>query len=153
MINTVLCRSMYRSSNDDFGRHDHDRSVAVKTQPSVQAGGFSLAHALRLRESLRTVWGQKGLKRMWRSTLFAVVIAMMSSAVSAQNTFTPEPFAPDPQKIDSMTRSCVYHSAFYSQGAVICIGGGRGLQCTNANWVPIQDPSGCTGQVSTPPTR
>jgi hypothetical protein len=64
---------------------------------------------------------------------FAVVIAIMSGAVSAQSTFTPDPFTPDPQKIDSMTRNCVYHSAFYSQGAIICIGGGRGLQCSNAS--------------------
>jgi hypothetical protein len=78
---------------------------------------------------------------------------MMSGAASAQSTFTPEPFTPDPQKIDSMTRNCVYHSAFYSQGAVICIGGGRGLQCSNASWTPTQDPSGCTGQVPTPPPR
>jgi hypothetical protein len=90
---------------------------------------------------------------MWRSSFLAVVISMMTSAASAQNTFTPEPFVLDPQKIDSMTRNCVYHSAFYSQGAIICIGGSRGLQCSNASWIPTQDPSGCTGQVPAPPPR
>lgn len=95
----------------------------------------------------------KGLTQMWRSTFLAMVAAMMPGAVSAQSTFTPEPFPPDPQKIDSMTRNCVYHSAFYSQGAVICIGGGRGLQCSSGSWVPTQDPSGCMGQMPTSPSR
>ena len=90
---------------------------------------------------------------MWRSTLLAVVISLTSGAVSAQSAFVPEPFVPDPQKIDSMTRNCVYQSAFYSQGAIICIGGSRGLQCSNASWIPTQDPSGCTGQVPEPPSR
>jgi hypothetical protein len=59
---------------------------------------------------------------------------------------------PDPQKIDAMTKSCVYNSAFYSQGAFICVGA-RGLQCGNANWVDAQDPSTCKGQSQIPPVR
>ena len=85
--------------------------------------------------------------RMRRSTL-VIVVAMMSGAASAQDTFTP-----DLQKIDSMTRNCVYNSAFYSQGAIICLGGGRGLQCTSGSWVPTQDPAACKDQVPTSPPR
>lgn len=88
-----------------------------------------------------------------RRSIFAIVIAMMSNAASAQGTFTPDAFPPDPQKIDTMTRNCVYNSAFYSQGAVICLGGGRGLQCNSGSWVPTQDPAACTGQVPAPPPR
>ena len=86
---------------------------------------------------------------MWRSA-FAIVVAacMMSGAASAQDIIMP-----DPQKIDSMTRNCVYNSAFYSQGAVICLGGGRGLQCTNGNWIGTQDITACKDEVPTPPAR
>ena len=82
---------------------------------------------------------------MWKSTFAIAIAMMMSGAASAQDYFTP-----DPQKIDSMTRNCVYSSAFYSQGAIICLGGGRGLQCSNGSWVPTQDPVACTGQPPTP---
>ena len=86
---------------------------------------------------------------MWRSAFAIVVIAcMMSGAASAQDIIMP-----DPQKIDSMTRNCVYNSAFYSQGAVICLGGGRGLQCSNGSWIGTQDLDACKDQVPTPPPR
>ena len=86
---------------------------------------------------------------MWRSAFAMVVIAcMMSGAASAQGIM-PEPVMPDPQKIDSMTRNCVYNSAFYSQGAVICLGGGRGLQCSSGSWIPTQDPAACKDQIPT----
>jgi hypothetical protein len=79
-----------------------------------------------------------------------MVIAMLPGAASAQDAFTP----PDPQKIDSMTRSCVYNNAFYSQGAIICLGGARGLQCSNASWIATQDPTGCRDQIPIqPPPR
>jgi hypothetical protein len=59
---------------------------------------------------------------MWRPAFAIVIIScMVSGAASAQDIIMP-----DPQKIDSMTRSCVYNSAFYSQGAVIkgaCLSG------------------------------
>jgi hypothetical protein len=87
---------------------------------------------------------------MWRSASAIAVIAWMTSgAASAQDYL-----APDPQKIDAMTRSCVYNSAFYSQGSVICIGGGRGLQCTSGSWVATQDPAACKDQAPIlPPVR
>jgi hypothetical protein len=86
---------------------------------------------------------------MWRSALAIVVAAcMMSGAASAQDIVMP-----DPQKIDSMTRNCVYNSAFYSQGAIICLGGGRALQCSTGSWVDTRDPAGCKDQVPTPPAR
>jgi hypothetical protein len=70
---------------------------------------------------------------------------------------SPRPDAPRhrlaPQKIDSVTRSCVYNSAFYSQGAVICLGGGRGLQCNNGSWIGIQEIDACKEQAPTPPAR
>src|SRR5262249_7125950 len=75
-----------------------------------------------------------------RRLIFAIVMAMMSDAASAQGTFTPDPLIPDPQKIDAMTRNCVYQSAFYSQGAVVCLGGGRGLQCAAGSWIPHAGP-------------
>jgi hypothetical protein len=85
---------------------------------------------------------------MWKSA-FAIVVAMTSGAASAQDTFPP-----DPQKIDSMTRNCVYNSAFYSQGAIICLGGARGLQCTNGSWIATQDINGCKDQIPVqPPPR
>jgi hypothetical protein len=60
---------------------------------------------------------------MWRSAFAIMIISCaMSGTTSAQDINMSAP-----QKIDSMTRSCVYNSAFYSQGAVICLGGGRGL--------------------------
>jgi hypothetical protein len=40
---------------------------------------------------------------------------MMSNAASAQGTLTPDAFLPDPQKIESMIRNCVYNSVFYSR--------------------------------------
>src|SRR5262245_4148366 len=95
----------------------------------------------------------RGTGALMRRSTFAIVIAMMSNAVSAQGTFTPDPFIPDPQKIDAMTRNCVYNSSFYSQGAVICLGGGRGLQCAGGSWIPTQDPAACAGQVPTPSPR
>jgi hypothetical protein len=70
---------------------------------------------------------------------------MMPGAASAQDFIMP-----DPQKIDSMTRNCVYNSAFYSQGAVICLGGGRGLQCSSGSWIGTQDLAACKDQVPTP---
>jgi hypothetical protein len=86
---------------------------------------------------------------MWRSAFAIVVIGCMrSGSASAQDIIMP-----DPQKIDSMTRNCVYNSAFYSQGAVVCLGGGRGLQCSNGSWVATQDPAACKDQVPTPPAR
>ena len=88
---------------------------------------------------------------MWRSAFAIVVIACLMSgagAASAQDIIMP-----DPQKIDSMTRTCVYNSAFYSQGAIVCLGGGHGLQCNNASWVATQDPAACKDQVPTPPAR
>ena len=85
---------------------------------------------------------------MWRSALAIIVIAVTLSAVSAQDIFMP-----DPQKIDSMTRNCVYNNAFYSQGAVICIGGGRGLQCTSGSWISTQDAAACKDQFPAPPPR
>jgi hypothetical protein len=74
---------------------------------------------------------------------------MMASAASAQDII----MMPDPQKIDAMSRNCVYNSAFYSQGAFICVGGGRGLQCGNGSWVDAQDPTSCKNQPPTPPAR
>ena len=86
---------------------------------------------------------------MRRSAFAIVVIAcMMPGAASAQDIIMP-----DPQKIDSMTRNCVYNSAFYSQGAVICLGGGRGLQCSSGSWIGTQDLAACKDQVPTPPAR
>lgn len=86
---------------------------------------------------------------MWRSVFVVVVIGCMrSGGASAQDMIIP-----DPQKIDSMTRNCVYNSAFYSQGAIVCLGGGHGLQCNNASWVATQDPAACKDQVPTPPAR
>jgi hypothetical protein len=85
---------------------------------------------------------------MWRSVFAAAVFACMISDATAQDVFIP-----DPQKIDSMTRSCVYNSSFYSQGAIICLGGGRGLQCSSSSWVPTQDPAACKDQVPLPPPR
>jgi hypothetical protein len=73
---------------------------------------------------------------------------MRSGSASAQDFSMP-----DPQKIDSMTRNCVYNSAFYSQGAVICLGGGRGLQCSNGSWLPTQDPATCKDQIPALPAR
>jgi hypothetical protein len=64
---------------------------------------------------------------MWKSAFAIFIACMMSGAALAQDIIMPAP-----QKIDSMTRNCVYNSAFYSQGAVICLGGGRGLQCRTA---------------------
>jgi hypothetical protein len=83
-----------------------------------------------------------------RSVALAVIACIIPGAASAQDIIMP-----DPQKIDSMTKNCVYSSAFYSQGAVICLGGGRGLQCSSGNWVDTQDPNACKGQVATPTTR
>lgn len=86
---------------------------------------------------------------MRRSALaIAVIACMMSRVASAQDIFLP-----DPQKIDSMTRNCVYNNAFYSQGALICLGGGRGLQCSSGSWIPTQDPTACEDQVPTPSPR
>jgi hypothetical protein len=86
---------------------------------------------------------------MWRLALtMAVIACMISGATSAQDVFVP-----DPQKIDSMTRSCVYNSSFYSQGAIICLGGGHGLQCSSGGWVSTQDPAACKDQVPMPPPR
>ena len=85
--------------------------------------------------------------RMWKSA-FAIAITMMSAAASAQDTFPP-----DAQKIDTMTRSCVYNSAFYSQGAIICLGGPRGLQCSGGNWIAAQDPTVCKDQAPLPPPQ
>jgi hypothetical protein len=72
----------------------------------------------------------------------------MMSGAAAQDIFMP-----DPQKIDSMTRSCVYNNAFYSQGAIICLSAGRGLQCTGGSWIVTQDPTAaaCKDQASMPP--
>jgi hypothetical protein len=78
---------------------------------------------------------------------------MMSNTALAQGTFTPDVLPLDPQKIDAMTRNCVYNSAFYSQGAVVCLGGGRGLQCNSGSWVPTQDPAACSGQLTAQPPR
>ncbi len=84
---------------------------------------------------------------MWRSAFaIAVVACIMPTAVSAQDLILP-----DPQKIDSMTRNCVYNSAFYSQGAILCLGGGRGLQCSSGSWIGTQDIAACTGSALTPP--
>ena len=77
-----------------------------------------------------------------------VITCIAVGAASAQTTILP----PDPQKIDAMTKSCVYNSAFYSQGAFICVGA-RGLQCGNGNWVDAQDPSTCKGQSQIPAAR
>ncbi len=86
---------------------------------------------------------------MWRSAFAIVVVAcMMPGAATAQDILIP-----DPQKIDSMTRNCVYNSAFYSQGAVICLGGGRGLQCSSGSWVATQDAAACKDPVPTQPPR
>ena len=50
---------------------------------------------------------------MWRSAFAIVVIAcIMSGTALAQ---AQDFIMPDPQKIDTMTRNCVYNSAFYSQ--------------------------------------
>jgi hypothetical protein len=57
----------------------------------------------------------------------------------------------DPQKIDSMTRNCVYNNAFYSQGAIVCLGAGRGLQCSAGNWIITQDAASCREQVPAQP--
>jgi hypothetical protein len=73
---------------------------------------------------------------------------MMSDAASAQDAFEP-----DAQKIDSMTRNCVYNSAFYSQGAIICLGRVRGLQCSSGNWVVTQDLDACKEQIPVQPPR
>jgi hypothetical protein len=75
-------------------------------------------------------------------------MAMISSAASAQ-----EAFGPDAQKIDSMSRNCVYNSAFYSQGAIVCLGRVRGLQCSAGSWVPTQDLDACKEQVPVQPPR
>jgi hypothetical protein len=83
---------------------------------------------------------------MWRLAFAVAVVACISESASAQDVFIP-----DPQKIDSMTRSCVYNSSFYSQGAIICLGGGHGLQCNSGSWVPTQDPAACKDQVPLPP--
>ena len=85
---------------------------------------------------------------MWKSALAIIIACMAPGAASAQDFIMP-----DPQKIDAMTRNCVYNNAFYSQGAVICLGGGRGLQCSNGSWVGTQDLGACKDQVPTPPTR
>jgi hypothetical protein len=86
---------------------------------------------------------------MSKSALAIIIITGITfSTASAQTTIVP----PDPQKIDAMTKSCVYNSAFYSQGAFICVGA-RGLQCGNGNWVDAQDPSTCKGQPLVPPAR
>ena len=77
-----------------------------------------------------------------------VITCFAVGAASAQTTILP----PDPQKIDAMTKSCVYNSAFYSQGAFICVGA-RGLQCGNGNWVDAQDPSTCKSQSQIPAAR
>jgi hypothetical protein len=82
---------------------------------------------------------------MWRSVFATVVIACtISGAASAQDIYIS-----DPQKIDSMTRSCVYNNAFYSQGAIICLSAGRGLQCANGSWITTQDPiaAACKDQI------
>jgi hypothetical protein len=86
---------------------------------------------------------------MWRSAFVIAVIAwMIPGAASSQDIIVP-----DPQKIDSMTRNCVYNSAFYSQGSLICLGAGRGLQCTSGSWVATQDPAACKDQVPLQPPR
>lgn len=83
------------------------------------------------------------------AAIFTIVIAMFSVAASAQ-----ESFAPDAQKVDAMTRNCVYNSSFYSQGAIICLGRVRGLQCSSGSWVPTQDLDGCKEQAPvSPPAR
>ena len=86
---------------------------------------------------------------MSKSAVAIIIITGITvGAASAQTTIVP----PDPQKVDAMTKSCVYNSAFYSQGAFICVGA-RGLQCGNGNWVDAQDPSTCKGQSQIPPSR
>jgi hypothetical protein len=85
---------------------------------------------------------------MWKSAFAVIIACIMSGAASAQDMIMP-----DPQKIDSMTRNCVYNSAFYSQGAVICLGGGRGLQCSNGSWIGTQDIGACKDQVPISPPR
>lgn len=87
---------------------------------------------------------------MRKSALAVAVACVMSGAASAQDIM------PDPQKIDAMTRHCVFNSAFYSQGAIICIGPLRGLQCASGNWVSSQDQnnpanSACKDFVPTSP--
>jgi hypothetical protein len=84
---------------------------------------------------------------MWKSA-FVMAITMTSGAASAQDTFPS-----DAQKIDAMTRSCVYNSAFYSQGSIICLGGPRGLQCSGGSWIAAQDPAVCKDQVPLPPPQ
>jgi hypothetical protein len=83
---------------------------------------------------------------MGKSAFAAVIIScMMSGAASAQDVIMS-----DPLKIDSMTRSCVFNSAFYSHGAVLCLGGDRGLQCSNGSWIGTQDLEACKDQAPTP---
>ena len=82
---------------------------------------------------------------MWKSAFAIVIACMASGAASAQDAFSP-----DPQKIDSMTRNCVYNNAFYSQGAIVCLGAGRGLQCSTGSWITTQDTASCREQVPAP---
>jgi hypothetical protein len=82
---------------------------------------------------------------MWKSAFAIVLACIMSGTASAQDIILP-----DPQKIDAMARSCVYNSAFYSQGSIICLGGGHGLQCTSGSWVGTQDLTACKDQVPIP---
>jgi hypothetical protein len=83
---------------------------------------------------------------MWKSAFAIVIACMASGAASAQDAYLP-----DPQKIDSMTRNCVYNNAFYSQGAIVCLGAGRGLQCSAGSWIIIQDAASCREQVPAQP--
>jgi hypothetical protein len=88
---------------------------------------------------------------MWRSAfVISVTACIMSGAASAQDFYMP-----DPQKIGSMTKSCVYNNAFYSQGAIICLSVGRGLQCSGGSWIATQDPivTACKDQMPIPVPR
>lgn len=84
---------------------------------------------------------------MWRQAFAIIVVACTMS----DTAWSQDIIIPDPQKIDSMTRNCVYNSAFYSQGAIICLGGGRGLQCGNGNWIGTQDATACKDQAPAAP--
>ena len=44
-------------------------------------------------------------------------------------------------------------STLCSRFAIICLGGGRGLQCSSGSWVATQDPAACKDQIPGPPPR
>ena len=89
---------------------------------------------------------------MWKLALAMSTACMMSSAA------LPQDIMPDPAKIDSMSKHCVYNSAFYSQGSIICIGERRALQCNIGSWNTNPDPNNfmnaaCKDQAPASPPR